>query len=118
MIYYSAKNTILVYSYKQHRILNWLNGHTGRVNGVEILDTEETTALCTVDSDKTIIIWSSNNVEELDWNKQIINNAHDVEINMVTSTRFKNFIYVATFCLNGELKIWKTSELTIKEDIQ
>ena len=97
MIYYACKNTILVYDYEQHKILNCLNGHTGRVNGVEMLDTDDSTALCTVDSDKSIIIWSTLNVNSLEWNKQIFSNAHDAEINMVTSTRFKDSLYIATF---------------------
>ena len=56
-------------------------------------------------------IWYTDDVESLIWQKQIYNKAHDAEINNVTSTNINNIVYVISFCLNGELKIWKGYDL-------
>jgi len=97
-IFYGIKNTVLVYNYKEHKVLYCLNGHSGRVNGVALLDTTDgATALCTIDTDKTMIVWRTTDVESKEWTKQVYDNAHTAEINNVATTRINNTIYLATF---------------------
>lgn len=87
-----------MYDFEQHKILNCLNGHPGRVNNVVLLQTNEgTTGLCSVDSNKTMIIWTTNDVKSLNWDKQVFKDAHTAEINNCTATRFNDLIFIATF---------------------
>ncbi|CAI2384101.1 unnamed protein product [Moneuplotes crassus] len=118
-IFYGIKNTILVYDYKQNKVLYSLNGHTGRVNNVSLLDTNEgLTALVSVDADKTMIIWKTNDVASMKWEKKVYKDAHTAEINIVTSTRFKDTLYITSFCLDGEVKVWKSQDMDLQEDIK
>lgn len=116
-IYYAITNTILVYDYKQHKVINCLNGHLGRINGVALLDTNDgTTAICSVDSEKTMIVWKSTNVAGFEWTKQVYKDAHGAEINNVFATRHKDTIYITTFCLDGNLKVWKSTDIDLNEN--
>ena len=118
-IFYCIKNTILVYDYHRHKTLYSLNGHSGRVNNISLLETNEgTTALCSVDTENAMIIWRTDNVESMNWTKQVYKNAHEAEINIVTSTRFKDIIYITTFCLNGNVKVWKSTDIEMKEEVK
>lgn len=110
-IFYCITNTVLVYKYDEQKVISCLNGHEMRINGISLLYSKTGTSLCTVDSNKTMIIWHTNDVESLIWNKQIYPAAHDAEINNVTSTVLNNVVYIVTFCLNGNLKIWKGQDL-------
>lgn len=117
-IFYGIKNTILVYDYAHNKVLYSLNGHTGRVNNISLLDTNEgVTALVSVDADKTLIVWKTTDVASMQWTKQVHKDAHTAEINIVTSTRFQDTIYITSFCLDGEVKVWKSQDPDLENDI-
>lgn len=107
-IFYAITNTILVYDYKDHKVMNCLNGHKGRINNIALLDTDDSTSIVSVDTDKTIIVWTSTDVKSLNWHKTVYEHAHTAEINNVTATRFNSDLYFTTFCLDGDVKVWKS----------